>query len=107
MTKTTEINQERSEKYRYLEKFSYGPKLVTLCSIAMIISILALMMSWMAVYDAIHAKAMIETDERYSAESYRQLEREYRLLQLKVDEHRAAMMAHGIDPNFHLEGESN
>jgi hypothetical protein len=73
----------------------------------MIVAILSLMMSWMAVYDALHAKATIETDERYSAESYRQLEREYRLLQLKVDEHRAAMMAHGIDPNFHLEGESN
>lgn len=94
-------------RYRLFEKFSTESKAITIAAVALIVSVLALLMSWMAVYDAIQAKSTIEADERYSAESYRQLEREYRLLQLKVDEHRAAMMAHGIDPNFHLEGESN
>lgn len=40
------------------------------------------------------------------ATAYRELERENRLLQLKVDEFRAALMAAGIDPNPHLEAES-
>lgn len=39
-------------------------------------------------------------------QSYRELERENRLAQLKIDEFRMALMKAGIDPNPHLEGES-
>lgn len=54
-----------------------------------------------------YLSALLERSDEQWAQAYKELEREKRLLQLKVDEHRAAMMAHGIDPNFHLEGESN
>ena len=40
------------------------------------------------------------------ATAYKELERENRLLQLKVDEFRMALISAGIDPNPHLEGES-
>lgn len=40
------------------------------------------------------------------ATAYRELERESRLLQLKVDEFRMALIAAGIDPNPHVNGES-
>ena len=40
------------------------------------------------------------------ATAYKELERENRLLQLKVDEFRMALIAAGIDPNPHLEAES-
>lgn len=41
-----------------------------------------------------------------SARDYRELEREVRLQQLKLDEYRVALMNAGIDPNPHVEGES-
>ena len=40
------------------------------------------------------------------ATAYRELERENRLLQLKVDEFRMALLTAGIDPNPHAKGES-
>ena len=39
-------------------------------------------------------------------QAYRELERENRLVQLKIDEYRMALMNAGIDPNPHLDGES-
>ena len=39
-------------------------------------------------------------------QSYKELERENRLVQLKIDEYRMALMNAGIDPNPHLDGES-
>ena len=42
----------------------------------------------------------------YLGSAYKELERENRLLQLKVDEFRMALMKAGIDPNPHLDGES-
>lgn len=40
------------------------------------------------------------------ATAYRELERENRLLQLKVDEFRMALIKANIDPNPHPDGES-
>ena len=40
------------------------------------------------------------------ATAYHELERENRLVQLKIDEYRMALMNAGIDPNPHLDGES-
>lgn len=37
---------------------------------------------------------------------YRELEREVRLQQLKLDEYRMALMSADIDPNPHLKGEA-
>lgn len=37
---------------------------------------------------------------------YRELERESRLQQLKMDEYRVALMKAGIEPNPHVDGES-
>lgn len=102
-----DLKEKDNRLHRLFEKFSNESKTISIASIALIISVLALLMAWMSVYDALHVKATLEANERYSEQAYKELEREYRLLQLKVDEHRAAMMAAGIDPNFHLEGESN
>lgn len=102
-----DLQAKDNRLHRLFERFSNESKTISIASVSLIISVLALLMAWMSVYDAIHVKAALEADDRVAVQSYRELEREYRLLQLKVDEHRAAMMAAGIDPNFHLEGESN
>ena len=103
----TDLQADDNKTYRLLQRFSSESKALTIAAVSLIVAILSLLMAWMAVYDAIQVKATLSAQEQFSAQSYKELEREYRLLQLKVDEHRAAMMAAGIDPNFHLEGESN
>lgn len=61
-------------------------------ALALVLSGIALGLSIMVVY--------------VQATAYRELERESRLLQLKVDEFRMALITAGIDPNPHAEGES-
>lgn len=91
MKKTSEINPARSEKYRYLEKFNFLPKLIVLASVAMIISMLALMMAWMAVYDSTHVKIQ----QQVVLESNAELKKEIRLLQNKIDRYEANQHARG------------
>ncbi len=96
-----DLQEKDNRLHRLFEKFSNESKTISIASVSLIISVLALLMSWMAVYDALHVKALLESEIRMSGQSYEQLEREYRLLQAKVDRHRAAMLAAGIDPDFH------
>jgi len=102
-----DLQAEDNRFYRLFRQFSSESKAVSISSISLVISALALLMAWMAVYDAIHVKAQLQADERSITQSYEQLEREYRLLQLKVDDQRAALIAAGINPDLHIEGESH
>ena len=89
--KTTDINPERSEKYHYLDKLNFVPKLIILATVAMIISMLALMMSWMAVYDSTHVKIQ----QQVVLESNADVKMEVRLLQMKVDRYEAKLESKG------------
>lgn len=55
---------------------------------------------------ACFAFGMAITDAISDSRNYRELEREVRLQQLKLDEYRVALMNAGIDPNPHAKGES-
>jgi hypothetical protein len=68
------------------------PMLVALAGLALLVSGLALGIGWWST-------------ESYSRD-YKELERENRLLQLKVDEFRMALITAHIDPNPHVEGEA-
>jgi hypothetical protein len=46
--------------HRLFEKFSNESKIVTVSSIAMIVAILALLMSWISLSDAKHAKVKVD-----------------------------------------------
>lgn len=87
--KTTEINQQRSEKYRYLEKFSYGPKLIVLCSIAMIVSMLSLLMSFMALDDAKHARIQVEIELESMQKHIERLNDQYEITQIYLRDFQA------------------
>lgn len=118
----SELQAEANKLYRLFRQFSQESKAITIASVGLFVAGLSLLMAFMAMHDANQAKAKVDattnqqqeyiqtlmdrSDDKW-AQAYKELEREKRLLQLKVDEHRAAMLAHGIDPNFHLEGESN
>jgi hypothetical protein len=78
----------RSAQVVQVESSRLTPLLVALAAVALLISGLSLGVSW------------------WATTAYREMERENRLLQLKVDEFRMALLNARIDPNPHVEGES-
>jgi hypothetical protein len=74
-----------------VESSKLTPLLVALAALALLTAGIALGISLVGV-------------QSYSRD-YKELERENRLLQLKVDEFRIALMNANIDPNPHLDGE--
>ena len=78
----------RSAAIWQVESNKLTPMLVVLAAFALLLAGIALGVSW------------------WATNSYRELERENRLLQLKVDEFRMALINARIDPNPHVEGES-
>lgn len=75
-----------------VESSRLTPMLVVLAALAMLIAGVSLGIS-------------IHSNGNYSRD-YRELERENRLMQLKLDEFRIALMNANIDPNPHVEGEA-
>jgi len=100
MKKTTEINPERSERYRYLETFRFLPILIILCSITVIASILSWFRADKAIIAANEANAMATTWQTM----YKETERECRLAQLEIDDFKMTMVKAGF--NVEHEGES-
>jgi hypothetical protein len=82
----------RSNAYMVVESSKLAPLLVALSAVALLVAGLALGIS-------------LWSTNSY-ARDYKELERESRLLQLKVDEFRVALLHAKINPNLHLEGET-
>ena len=87
-----ELQADDNRLNRLFEKFSSEAKAVSISTVALVVSALALLMSWMAVYDAIHAKTQIEV----VLESNADLKKEVRILQNKIDRYQANLHQ-GID----------
>lgn len=83
---------ERANAYMVVESSKFAPVLVALACVSMLTSGIAVGLSvWsMNSYDR----------------SYKELERENRLLQLKVDDMRVALNSQGIKTNKHAQSES-
>ena len=60
MKKTTNINQERSEKYRYLEKLNYVPKFIIISACCGFLAGVALILSVLAMYNSTAASAKVD-----------------------------------------------
>lgn len=86
-----DLQEKDNRLHRLFEKFSNESKTISIASVSMIISVLALLMSWMAVYDAIHAKVQVDV----MLESNAELKKEVRLLQMKVDRYEANLSVQG------------
>ena len=85
----SDLQAENNRINRLFERFSSESRAVSIATVALIISALALLMAWMSVYDAIHAKTQIEV----VLESNATLKMEIRLLQQKVDTFNAKINA--------------
>ena len=77
--------------YRLFNKFSSESKIVSIATIALVVSALSLLMSWMAVYDAVHVKI----EQHAVLESNVDLKKEIRLLQMKMDRYGAELHVNG------------
>ena len=86
-----DLQAKDNRLHRLFEKFSNESKTISIASVSLIIAILALLMSWMAVYDAIHAKVQVTV----MLESNAELKKEVRLLQMKVDHLNAKLDVEG------------
>lgn len=93
MKKTTNINQERSEKYRYLEKLNYVPKLIILASLALIIATISFFRAERAI-DAANAATAIATTWQTM---YKETERECRLAQMEIDDFKMMLAKAGLN----------
>lgn len=86
-----DLQEKDNRLHRLFEKFSNESKTISIASVSLVISILALLMAWMAVYDAIHANAQVTV----MLESNAELKKEVRLLQMKVDHLNAKLDVEG------------
>lgn len=86
-----DLKEKDNRLHRLFEKFSNESKTISIASVSVIISVLALLMSWMAVYDAIHAKVQVDV----MLVSNTELKKEVRLLQNKIDRYQANLHAQG------------
>jgi len=93
MTKTTDINPARSERYRYLETFRFLPILIILCSITLIAAIL----SWVRAEQAIDESKEANAAADIWQTMYSETERECRLAQVEIDNFRIVLIKAGLD----------
>ena len=91
--KTTEINQQRNEKYRYLEKLNYVPKLIILAGVSLVVSVVFAIIAVIAMRDANAATAIATTWQTM----YKETETECRLAQLSINDFRIALFNAGIE----------
>ena len=86
-----DLQAENNRLNRLFEKFSSEAKAVSIATVALVISALALLMAWMAVYDAIHANAQVDVMLESNAAKIKEI----RLLQMKIDRYEAKLEAQG------------
>jgi hypothetical protein len=58
--KTTDINPERSEKYRHLEKLGYVPKFIIISACCGFVAFVAMVLSVLAMYNSTSASAKVD-----------------------------------------------
>jgi len=86
-----DLQEKDNRLHRLFERFSNESKTISIASVSLVISVLALLMAWMSVYDAIHAKTQVEI----MLESNADLKKEVRILQNKIDRYNAELHAQG------------
>lgn len=82
-----------NQTYRLLEKFSSESKALTIASVSLIVTVLALLMAFMALNDAKHAKIQAQYQDAH-IEELREDIAVYRIRAAKLD---AWLKAHEID----------
>lgn len=60
MKKTTEINPQRNEKYRYLDQLGYVPRFIIISACCGFVAFVAMVLSVLAMYNSTDANAKVD-----------------------------------------------
>lgn len=60
MKKTTDLNPERSEKYKYLDKLNYVPKFIIISACCVFLTAVCLLVSVLSLYNSTNANAKVD-----------------------------------------------
>ena len=94
MGETTDLQAENNRFHRLFEKFSAESKALTIASVALIITVLSLLMAFMALDAAKNAKIRAQ----YQDQIIEDLSDEFRLYQYHAEAIHADLTAHGFKP---------
>ena len=98
--KTTDMNQERNERFRFFHQFNRESILIILTAICVVLSIASFLRAERAI-DAANASTALATTWQTM---YKETERECRLAQLEIDDFKMTLIRNGLDVEH--EGES-
>ena len=70
----SDLLRDRNQLYQLVKEFHIESKAVVIASVSLIVAVLSLLMAWLAVYDAIQAKAVVEMQNERLAEMSRRIE---------------------------------
>lgn len=98
MRRTTDLNTETNEQFRFFKRFSREGLLVSLCLTVTVISGLALFQSWIALYSATQAHAMVDYELHATRDEIKILKNQMRLTDVYLQKNHVKMDALNINP---------
>jgi len=98
MKKTTNINQERSEKYRYLEKLNYVPKLIIISACSVFLAGVALILSVLSMYNSTAANAKVDYELTATRAELTESKNRTSLYIVYVQELQSDLITNGFQP---------
>ena len=98
MKKTTNINQERSEKYRYLDKLNYVPRFIIISACCGFLAGVALILSVLAMYNSTDANAKVDYELRATQEDIITMKNKMTLQTVYLQELYFIMQNEGLEP---------
>jgi len=92
----TELRDNKT--YRLFQKFSQESKAVSIATVALVVSTLALLLAWTAVNDARNARVMVEVELRVTRSEVEELHEQVDVLDIRYTNLLAYLKAHDIYP---------
>lgn len=96
--KPTDINPERSEKYRHLEKLGYLPKFIIISACCGFVAFIAMVLSVLAMYNSTNANAKVDYEIQAAHEEVTLMKNLMALHNVYLQEVYVLMKAEGLDP---------
>jgi len=98
MAEPTDLQVDDNRFHRLFLKFSSESKALTIASVALIVTVLALLMAFMALDAAKHAKIQVEYELTATRQELVVLKNQMRLTDVYLQQNHVKMEALGIEP---------
>jgi len=98
MKKTSDLNPERSEKYRYLDKLNYIPKFIIISACCGFLAGMAVILSVLAMYNSTSAKAKVDYELEATRAELTESKNRTTLYIVYVQELHADLIIKGFEP---------